>query len=232
MNIVREFVEGSYTNFKTELDISGLDLAIIPIIIVAIAFVCGAGYTIARTLTQIHINNNTFTQRNFLIGCGYFGLATFNTWAVMYMDLVLEWYNLMPWEARALSIVWFVPAIAGLAYFERWRNSNLSVAKTGIRKLPEWVVPIGMIVVTALILFGLIVASIELNMAMDCQRIGTSEESTLTEQEAIDYRGACESTIDHSYVFEFVVLPVMALAMVGYMIFVLKPMKEGDDKIE
>lgn len=233
MNWVREAIEHSYTNFKLDIGVNGFELITFPIIIISLAFVFGAGYSITRTLTQIHVDRFTFIQKDFLIGCGFFSLAAFNAWAIIFMDLVLDWYDLLPYTAYALSIVWLIPAISGLCYFEKWKKLNLQIDKKGIKKLPEWVLPTGLLIVAALLLFGMIVFIIEYSMNTDCSRIGTGEDSTLTEQEAVNLRVACESSIDNTYIFAFVVTPLMVILMFSYTTYmILKPVKEGEEMNE
>ena len=220
MNIVRDFIETSYTNFKTDLDISGLELGMIPLIIIGLCFGFTSIYTIIRTLSQIHIDKFTFFQKDFLVGCGFISLAAFNGWFIMYL---IDYFDIfiIPSAGYVLSPVWLIPALLGVNFYERWRYANLTARKRGIKRLPEWLGPFLIMAVGALLLFGVNVYFIEMNMAMDCQLIGTGEESTLTEQEAINLRNGCESTIDNSYIFLYVGLPVLATAMFLYMFFIV-----------
>ena len=220
MNFVREFVETSYTNFKADLDISGLELGLIPIIIIGICFAFTSIYTIVRTLSQIHIDKFTFFQKDFLIGCGFISLTAFNGWFTMYL---IDYFDILiiPSAGYALSPVWLIPAILGLNYYERWRVSNLTAVKRGIKRLPEWLGPFLITAVSALLFFGVNVYFIELNMGTDCQLIGTGEDSKLTLEKAVDLRNACESMKDNTYLFAYLGLPIMAIGMILYIVFVL-----------
>lgn len=230
MNWVRESVEGNYIWFKETLGVSGIELMEFPLFIVFAAFIFGAVYTIARTLTQIDVHTKTFTEKNFIIGSLFFALAVFNSWAVFYMDLVLDWYDMTFYMAYALGAVWLFPAIAGLCFFEEWKKQFLNPNKKGIRQIPDWVLPVGLFIVTFCFLFSLVTWSIEYSLNMDCSLIGTSEDTKLTEQEAVKLRESCESVIDNSYIFGWVVLPIMAVAMVSSILVPLlryQPENEG-----
>lgn len=124
MSWIKEAVEGSYTNFKLDFGITGIDIMNIGFYIIVAFFIFGAIYTVMRTMQAITITRGTFLQKNFLVGSGFFALAVFNAWFTWWLLIFFDVF-IIPTTGYVLSIVWLIPGIAGLCYFEQWKRSNL-----------------------------------------------------------------------------------------------------------